>query len=286
VSVAIDLAKIEIREILELSEMELVEELQREVWGIPDLEIVPYSHLVAVREAGGVLIGAFDQALLVGFIYGFPSFERGQLAHHSHMLGVKPAYRNSDLGRQLKIAQRNYVMAQGIGLMSWTFDPLQCLNAHFNFNKLGVVCDRYLVKFYGEHASSFLHQTGTDRLWISWLLKSDRVNQKVNGTKGTQITNSGIPLVQIEPDDSSRRNNLAECLALDHTSIEIPADIIALHRENSEAALRWRDDTRWAFTEALKAGFVILDFVRDTRIEQQLGRYILSSDKAKPGFLL
>ena len=110
---AVEISKIQLREIDELAHMRAVEELQKEIWGIPDLDVVPLTHLVAARETGGVLIGAFDGQTLVGFVYGFPSFERGQLAHHSHMLAVKPDYRNFDLGRRLKLAQREHVMAQG-----------------------------------------------------------------------------------------------------------------------------------------------------------------------------
>src|SRR5215217_3958271 len=134
-------SNIRIREIDELAEMRAVEELQKEVWGIRDLDVVPLTQLVAAKEAGGVLIGAFDDGTLVGFVYGFPSYERGKLAHHSHMLAVQPEYRNFDLGRRLKFAQREHVMTQGVELISWTFDPLQSLNAHFNFNKLGVIAD-------------------------------------------------------------------------------------------------------------------------------------------------
>src|SRR6185295_20426367 len=132
-SAAPEISSITIRDIDEPAEMRAVEELQKEVWGIPDLDVVPLTHLVAAKEAGGVLIGAFDGETLVGFVYGFPSFEHGQVAHHSHMLAVKPVYRNYDLGRRLKLAQREHVIAQGMELISWTFDPLQSLNAHFNF---------------------------------------------------------------------------------------------------------------------------------------------------------
>jgi predicted GNAT superfamily acetyltransferase len=204
----------------------------------------------------------------VGFVYGFPSFERGELAHHSHMLAVKPAYRNYDLGRRLKLAQREHVIAQGIGLISWTFDPLQSLNAHFNFGKLGVLADRYFVNFYGEDAPSFLHQTGTDRLWVSWLVSSERVKERLSGVSYSVPTNLGLPLVQVEADDSSRRNDLDEGLAQDHAVIEIPSNIDALPRETG---LRWREDTRWAFTEALKAGYFVESFIR----EKVIGKYIL-----------
>src|SRR5215207_4085247 len=148
-SAAPEISNITIREIDEITVMRSVEELQKEIWGIPDLDVVPLTHLVAAKEAGGVLIGAFDGEALVGFVYGFPSFERGEMAHHSHMLAVKPVYRNYDLGRRLKLAQREHVIAQGMDRISWTFDPLQSLNAHFNFGKLGVLADRYLPNFYG-----------------------------------------------------------------------------------------------------------------------------------------
>jgi predicted GNAT superfamily acetyltransferase len=276
-SAAPEISDITIREINELAEMRAVEELQKETWGIPDLDVVPLTQLVAAKEAGGVLIGAFDDETLVGFVYGFPSFERGELAHHSHMLAVKPAYRNYDLGRRLKLAQREHVIAQGIGLISWTFDPLQSLNAHFNFGKLGVLADRYFVNFYGEDAPSFLHQTGTDRLWVSWLVSSERVKERLSGVSYSVPTNLGLPLVQVEADDSSRRNDLDEGLAQDHAVIEIPSNIDALPRETG---LRWREDTRWAFTEALKAGYFVDGFVRETRGDKRIGKYILSRKKA------
>ncbi|HEU4874497.1 MAG TPA: GNAT family N-acetyltransferase [Pyrinomonadaceae bacterium] len=277
-SAAPEISDITIREINEFAEIRAVEELQKEAWGLPDLDVVPLTQLVAAKEAGGVLIGAFDGEMLVGFVYGFPSFERGELAHHSHMLAVKPAYRNYDLGRRLKLAQREHVIAQGIDLISWTYDPLQSLNAHFNFGKLGVLADRYFLNFYGEDAASFLHQTGTDRLWVSWLVSSERVKERIGGISYSIPSNLGPPLVQVEADDSSRRKDFAEGLAQDHAVIEIPSNIDTLPRETG---LTWREDTRWAFTEALKSGYFVDAFVRETRGDKRIGKYILSRRKAQ-----
>lgn len=276
-SAVTELADISIREIDELAQMHAVEELQKEVWGIPDLDVVPLTHLVAAKEAGCTLIGAFDDKTLVGFVYGFHGFERGRVAHHSHMLAVKPAYRNFDLGRRLKLAQREHVLAQGIDLMTWTFDPLQSLNAHFNFSKLGVMSDRYLRDFYGPDAASFLHQTGTDRLWVSWFLSSEGVKKRISGISDEIDFNIGPPLVYLDAQDSPRRNSLAEGLAQEHAAIEIPTAIGALRRET---ALRWREETRWAFTKALQAGYFVAAFVRETRGEKKIGKYVLS--RARP----
>jgi predicted GNAT superfamily acetyltransferase len=232
-------ATVTIRQIDDVAEMRAVEHLQKEVWGIPDLDVVPLTQLVAAKEAGGTLIGAFYDGVLVGFVYGFPSFEFGKHAHHSHMLAVKPEYRNLDLGRQLKLAQRDHVLAQGVDLITWTFDPLQSLNAHFNFNKLGVVADRYLVDFYGADPASFLHQTGTDRLWVSWFVSEPR---------SSLIFDSN-----------------------DSITIEIPGDINSLAQQQPQTAMKWREETRRAFTNAIKAGYVVVGFTR----ENDVGKYLL-----------
>jgi chorismate synthase len=261
------------------AEMRAVEELQKEVWGIRDLDVVPLSHLVAAKAAGGVLLGAFDRETLIGFVYGFVSHEHGTVAHHSHMLAVKPAYRNFNLGYKLKLAQRERVLAQSINQMTWTFDPLQSLNAHFNLNKLGVIADRYVVNFYGEDAASVLHRNGTDRLWVTWLLPSRRVSARLEGTVSDLELEKVTPLVQLGIDDSPRRNDLTEGLSHEQALIEIPADINALERQSTELAFEWRESTRWAFTEAIAAGYLVTDFYRQSRGEQRVGTYLLSRGK-------
>lgn len=263
------------------SEMRAIEELQKEVWGIPDLEVVPTTQLVAAQAAGGVLLGAFDKEILVGFAYGFPGYEHGRATHHSHMLAVKPAYRNYDLGRKLKLAQRERVLKQGIETMTWTFDPLQSLNAHFNFNKLGVVADTYYVDFYGADATSFLHRTGTDRLWVTWLLASRRVSERIEKSVFAPKFENVKPLVKIEATGAPRCFDLREGLSGECAFIEIPADINALEWQSRELAIEWREATRQAFTEAIAAGFLVDDFYRQNRGERQSGKYLLSRGKIR-----
>ena len=273
-----------IRDIEGGAQLRAVQELQKEVWGVPDLDVVPLSHLIAAKAAGGVLLGAFDHENLVGFVYGFVSYEHGRAGHHSQMLAVKPAFRNFNLGHKLKLAQRERVLAQGIDVMTWTFDPLQSLNAYFNFNKLGVLADRYFSNFYGEEAASFLHRNGTDRLWVTWLLTSRRVNERLDGTVHALALESVPWLVQLGIDQSPRRKNLADGLSRDQAVIEIPADINTLERRSGELACGWREATRWAFTEAIAAGYLVVDFCRQSRGDQRLGVYLLSRGKRLDDF--
>ncbi len=258
---------ITIRQITSIAEMCEVEELQKIVWQVPDIEVVPNSQLIAAVKAGGVLLGAFDGEKLVGFAYGFVSFEKGKMAHHSHMLAVLPEYRNYKLGEKLKRAQKEFVRQQGISMMSWTFDPLQSLNAYFNFNKLGVVSDTYFIDFYGDDAPSFLHQNSTDRLWAIWNLKDERTDSKIDFEKVKR-------LVQLGKNETLEVFNLVGDES--QVAIEIPSNINKLQEENIELAVEWRKATRSAFIEAFGKGYLATGFYRMNRDGQDYGVYLLT----------
>jgi predicted GNAT superfamily acetyltransferase len=278
-----------IRDIELISEMREIESLQQAVWGFDDRDIVPFAMLVATREVGAILVGAFDGASLVGFAYSFIGREGEHLVHHSHMLAVMPSHRNLNLGYRLKLAQRDRALAQGIDRMTWTFDPLQSLNAHFNFAKLGVIADIYKVNFYGEATSSFLHQigTGTDRLWVTWLLNSRRVSERLQ-TKDLsragavdQITR----LVRVGRNSEPGKSELSEDLRHEHLLIEIPDDINSLQRTNPELGAIWRAATNEAFTEAIASGYLVEDFYRAKRDERSIGMYLLTYQKKIENFI-
>src|SRR5436189_239855 len=71
-----------VRSITDAGGFHAVEELQRAVWSMPDLEVVPLHQLRAAVSAGGVLLGAFDErGTLVGFCYGFSGLRDGGRMH-------------------------------------------------------------------------------------------------------------------------------------------------------------------------------------------------------------
>ena len=160
----------DIREIRSVDELHAVEALQRDVWGVTDLEVLPAIHMIAAREVGAIILGAFDRGEMIGFVYGFPGFEGEHRVIHSDMLAVRETYRDHGVGRALKRAQRDAALARGVNRITWTFDPMQARNAYLNFAILGVTANRYLRDFYGMTTSP-LHAQGTDRLWVTWNLK-------------------------------------------------------------------------------------------------------------------
>jgi predicted GNAT superfamily acetyltransferase len=268
-----------IRDVEGEAEFHAIEDLQKEAWAFSDLDIVPSATLIATQHAGGIVLGAFEGDLIIGFAYAFPALEEGRVSMHSHMLAVRTDYRNCQAGFYLKVAQRERALEMGVDEITWTFDPLQSLNAHLNFAKLGVVSRRYMVNFYGEVTSSPLHQgLGTDRLWVSWFLNSDRVKQRVSrdpsqrSAKTASEQHDAAEIIQAalvcNEDSYPRLSDFSNKLSATRCTIEIPHNINALKEREPKLGVEWREATRGAFLAAIDAGFLVEDFVR---IDDEVG---------------
>ena len=100
-------ANVRIRPLESLEDCNDCVDLQREVWGFAQPDIVPASLLHVVDYVGGIAAGAFDaDGTLLGFVFGITGIHEGELAHWSHMLGVCESARNMGVGRMLKEHQR------------------------------------------------------------------------------------------------------------------------------------------------------------------------------------
>jgi len=271
--------RVVIRDLESYDDLWRVEALEKEVWQLSDQDMLPITMIIASKEAGNIWLGAFEGEALVGFAFGLLGRENGNSMVHSHMLAVRDSYRDHNLGYKLKLAQRDRALGMGIRIMTWTFDPLQSRNAHFNFAKLGVVSDKYKVDFYGPGTSSILFRNSTDRLWVQWRMSSKRVQQRLQGKNPRaeilDVLPNLEPLVQFDPSGRPVRTDLAEALGRQRICIEIPSDINSVEQTDSVLAKEWRDATRWGFTESLKAGFVVTEFCRTIRGKQGPGAYIL-----------
>jgi predicted GNAT superfamily acetyltransferase len=156
-------------------------QLQIDVWGYGDRDVIPRRVFVVANKIGGQVIGAFEDESLVGFAMALPGISQGQPYLHSHMLAVNPNYRNQGIGRRLKLFQREEALARGIKRMEWTFDPLEIKNSYLNIAKLGTVVRRYEPNFYGVSSSRLHGEVPTDRLLTEWWLDSDWVCSAVAG---------------------------------------------------------------------------------------------------------
>jgi predicted GNAT superfamily acetyltransferase len=272
---------VQIRPILAIDECREVAALERRVWGYDDAEdVVPPPVLIVSVKRGGILLGAFDGTnALKGFVYSLPALKDGQVTQWSHMLGVVQDARGSGLGLRLKLAQREHALALGVDLIEWTFDPLQALNAHMNFARLGVVASEYAVNIYGDSTSPLHRGTPTDRLIAEWHLRKPHVERRLfhpaqpvirdGSVASAPLVNPALPRAQwVQPGRSDLSVDARRVL------VEIPAGFSEMLVQDAPLALAWRLHTREIFESYFKRGYRAVDFFLSR--EAGRGQYLLA----------
>ncbi|HUX86246.1 MAG TPA: GNAT family N-acetyltransferase, partial [Chloroflexota bacterium] len=182
--------------------------------------------------------------------YGFPATQFGKLALYSHMLAVLPAYRGQGVGVALKLAQARWAIDNGYDLITWTYDPLEAVNAQLNVTRLRGIAQSYRVNHHGDMGGQLTGGLPTDRLLLEWHLGDPVVTNIVEGQR-------------VSPTLSYER------------VVEVPRDFQAIKAANPEEALRWRLQTRAQFQEAFELGYLVVGF----RLADGVGQYLLTTRK-------
>ena len=231
-----------IRECTTIEEFDGCLSLQREAFGLPDLELSPRRHLIVSRQAGGWTLGAFAADRMVGFVHTLAAVRGNEIFGYSHMMAVAKDYQNKGVGARLKWAQRERALREGRKLIKWTWDPMQARNAHFNLNRLGATVDTYAENFYGIDYSTDAVITDridlpSDRLSATWHLESERVRALANGLA---VTFAEKPV----------------------GSVSIPVQWSALVKSDPKRALEEQARVREEFKKAFARGLICRGFER------------------------
>ena len=266
-------------------EYRAAERLQRTVWNFEDIDIVPDHLLLTVSKNGGAVLGAFEPLLeggerLVGFTFGFIGLSPdGKMKHCSHMAGVASEYQGQNVGYCLKLAQREYVLGQGMDLITWTFDPLESRNARLNFHKLGVTCRTYLRNLYGSMRDGLNAGLLSDRFQVDWHIASDHVARRLRDDWGapslSALQAEGVPVLNRFPSgDVPRPPQASLPIEGDWLLIQIPARFQIIKSADLGLALAWREHTRALFEAAFAAGYTVVDLL----FEDGQSCYLLRKD--------
>lgn len=262
------------RDLTTLEDFAGVVGLEREIWGPGYDEVVPVPILAVTVMRGGILVGAFDGDALIGFVYSLSGIKHGVPTQWSHMLGVLDAFRSEGVGFQLKRLQRERTLAMGLDLVEWTYDPMQAMNAHLNFAKLGVVAEEYEVNVYGESSSPLHKGNPTDRFVAEWRVRDARVEERLRGAAPL------APVMPVEPAGLARpAGEWLEPAAIDlsldakRISIEIPTGFSRMLTGAPELSLEWRMATRTLFTTYFARGYHAVEFFLDRAMRK--GAYLL-----------
>lgn len=242
-----------IRECVSVEDFQQCIELERAVWKDDDIGIMPIRLYMISKACKAPTFGAFDDTgTLVGFVHTSLALMGKHVVYHSHLAAVAKARRHSNIGRGMKLAQRESAIAAGIPLIIWTFDPLQSRNAHLNLNKLGAIIRSYEVNYYGEGLSSvFSKGVPSDRVFAEWWVMSSQVGAALTGKR---------------PDVSAKAD-----------SVVIPDDVDAVSAGSTAEHLKWRLRVREQFTACLGGGSIARGFERNKESGQS--RYLFGPDE-------
>lgn len=268
-------------------EMPLVEQLQRDVWPGSETDVVPLHMLITAVHNGGLVLGAFIDEKMVGFIFGIPGLETTpdgpRPKHCSHMMGIHPDHRDSGIGFALKQAQWQMVRHQGLDHITWTFDPLLSRNAYLNIAKLGAVCTTYRRAEYGDMRDGLNAGLPSDRFQLDWWINTRRVERRLGKRsrptlKLTHIARSGLhPFYSLQhltnnlPHPPEHVPPFDDRLLL----VEIPGDFSALKTKDFSLARDWRFFTRELFETAFEKNYIITDFIFDKNEGNPRGLYVM-----------
>ncbi len=287
---------IHIRELTTLADFALAEGFQRDEWGMPVQSVVPDHVLLTAQKNGGIVLGAFatggaadgGDGPMIAYLFSFIGREAdGQFKHCSHQLAVAPAYRGQGIGTRMKLYQRELALAQGIKLMTWTFDPLERRNALMNIHLLGGISATYLPNLYGPMQNGLPMALPSDRLLVRWELDHARVLQRIASIHARrpmaqlvqQYRMAGAVLLnppETDPSGGLLPRPCATSLAPQATTllVAIPAQMRRIREQDHELALAWRLHIRAVLGGACAAGYTITDMLADGEI----GYYVLQQD--------
>ena len=182
------------------------------------------------------------------------------------------------------------MLALGLDLIEWTYDPLQALNGHLNFVTLGTIVEEYEENVYGESTSPLHGGLPTDRFVCQWWIARPHVARRLSRSAGPNL-GSGMsePLTLVSHEvaaapvvnATSVVDGWLECgdlhlgLGERRVGVDIPLDYTLMLSEHPDRARRWRFRTRELFTHYFSRGYRVVDF--GLHREQARGRYLLTS---------
>jgi predicted GNAT superfamily acetyltransferase len=245
----------QIRPLTNVEEFSELVSMQKEIWGLVDLDVVPAHTFKAVSSfmgPNGMVLGYFLDGRLVGYALTFPTSNPKEAL--CDMLGVSRNYQGQGIGYKLALALRSTLLQSEVDTLSWTFDPLESANANLYLGKLGGIVTSHFKDFYGVVTSQLHSGLPTDRFRVEWKIRSRRVEERIQRR-------------------SNEHDHLNKTDRTDTKHVEIPLNIQDLRSSNIKAALKWRMKTRTQFDDFVeKQKLIGTDFVFD--LLNQKGIYL------------
>jgi predicted GNAT superfamily acetyltransferase len=277
--------EITIKELRVLEEAEDCEDLQVRIW--PPQEgsagyYVPIHLLISQMEIGGIVLGAYLDQRIVGFIFAVQAYDKQcQCYHYSCLAGVHPEFQHNGIMEKLKWKHADLALDRKVNRIVWTYDPLQGPNANLNIRKLGGSVREYKTNYYGVRAGGSPRNSGipSDRFVLEWNLRQ-RDKSKPSLRARDLVNSRDCSLVNMVETDEGGLPSIKEYdlgLTTHQLLVEIPDDFerIRRHPSKSDLDLDWRLKSREIFSHYLNNGYHVGGFISEKEGTLRKSFYLL-----------
>ena len=256
-------ARVDVRELTTLTELQRAESLLSDIWGRPrDAPTVPSDLLRAFSTTGNYVAGAWRGDDLMAAAAGIHGRGETGAYLYSVVAGVHPGHQTRNVGFALKQHQRMWALARDLDLITWTFDPLVRRNAYFNLAKLGAEVTGYHEDFYGPMHDALNQGDESDRCLLSWRLAGARARAAATGTPRPEPTdsvrNDAVRILVAGPDGEP----VSAAAVGDVLAAWVPEDIATMRARDPAQARAWRAGARETLGRAIAGGYVAVDMLR------------------------
>jgi predicted GNAT superfamily acetyltransferase len=261
-----------IKRIHTYEELKKVVVIRRELW--PNDGEVALDHMKFISDHGGIILGAYRENQMVGYVYSFPGYQSNQVYLILQNIGVLPAYQHQKIGESLMQSVKEEAKSLGYKEIIWTYEPLESVNAYVYLHKMGAVSSEYLKNCYECDEDGL----SVDRFLTRWDLTDPNQNP------------SNIPALLFEQsykiqnnmnnrDPSQLELNFADLEKYPYTLIPVPSDVQSI-RSRTELH-RWRTFTRYLFFQLFKHGWEVFDLIKSQDADSSIHYYVARKQTMK-----
>ena len=259
-----DNLEISLHKIDTIEELIKMSQLEQKVWGANP---IPIHQTLTTAKNGGIVIGAYVEERMVGFVYSFPGYKNGEVYLCSHMLGIAEEFRNRGIGYRLKMKQAEEALKLGYRKIRWTYDPLESRNGNLNIAKLGAICTEYIENCYGEMDDELNKNLPSDRFNVEWLVDSPYLDHRHRMFANLKLVTESVLL-----DWKVRESGYPEAVWKSNRwesfkdqrllFVPVPVHFQELKEKDDGLALDWRYKTREIFVGLFAEGWAVAHVYR------------------------
>ncbi|MCH5586675.1 GNAT family N-acetyltransferase [Shimazuella sp. AN120528] len=259
-----------IKRIHTYGELKEVASIRRELW--PNDGEVALDHMKFISDHGGIILGAYRDNQMVGYVYSFPGYRPNKVYLILQNIGVLPAYQHQKIGESLMQYLKEEARSLGYQEIIWTYEPLESVNAYIYLHKMGAVSSEYLKNCYEDDENGL----SVDR-FLTRLDLTDPDQEPLDIPVGLIEQSYKIDHNMDNHDLSQVELNFADLEKYPYVLIPVPSHLQSI-RFRTELH-RWRTLTRSLFFQFFKHGWEVFDLIKNERSDSSIHYYVARKAK-------